>query len=356
MATALALVGSACGSDNETSSSATTSATQTTSTATGSTSTVAGSTTAAPSTSAPATITVPPTTAPGPTVTQPAAPAADAVLAVTSQLPDGLSVLTLHTAVDGAAVRRAELGYEGFVYSPSFASEQVVVNSNYEDYWFSCPGYNGLIREVLPDGSSEEILEGGLAEVSDDGAHLAYATASTCGPDEVDPGNWVHAPLDTVVWRNLATNQEQAWQFPGAVLDSDTPTPLTSMTLAGDQIVALVSGQLQVLDTTGSELATAPVDIDVSDGGFISLLGVRPDGRVVALREAGAQAGARIVEFDPATGAETDVVSYPNDVRAAALDRSGIHLAVLTDGELTIDGAPVALEGVDTADITSIGW
>lgn len=250
-----------------------------------------------------------------------------------------------------------QLGGEAwFVWDPTIIGEAMIINSGYEDSWFSCAGYNGFVRSVQSDGSLVDVVEGGLAHLSDDGTHLAYVRASTCGPDQVDPGNWVHAPLDSIVWRDLSTGDEQTWTFPGAVLDSGIAPPVTAMTLRGEQLVAIVDDRLVTIDVDDPARPDTDAAPEVDEGDrFLQLLGVRPDGRVVALRGASAQSGARVVELDPATGAETEIASYPNHT-IASLARNGIDLAVFTDGVLTINGNPIELEGVDPAAVVSIGW
>lgn len=351
---ALALVLAGCGSDGGTVASSTTTSAGTStvpvsSTSVAPTTTAAGATTAAPTSTTSSDTSAAPTTTAGPL------PSADAVLLVVSNR-SGVSIsLTYHSAADGSELRSVELPFEGFAYDPSTGGDLTVLNTNWEDYWFSCSGYNGIVREVLVDGSSADLVEGGLGQLSADGGHLLYGRASTCGPDEVDQANWVHAPLDTIVWRDVASGQEQAWSFPGAVLDSEERSPVTSLALAGDRIAAVVSEGLVVFDpAVGSPDAAAAPVIDQS-GELVELLGARPDGTVVAIRRATSQSGARLIELDPVTGAETEIAAYPNHT-LAALHPDGTDLAVLTDGVLTVNGTEVALEGVDTGTIDSIGF
>ena len=271
--------------------------------------------------------------------------------------PEGSPTVSVHSARDGSRTTATDLGGEAwFAYDPSLVDAILIVNSNFEDSWFSCEGYNGIVQQVGTDGSTTELAEGELGQLDADASHLLYGRASTCGPDAVDPGNWVHAPLDTIVWRDLPSGQEQAWTFPGAVLDSETRSPITSLALAGDHIAAVVTDRLLVFDpAVGSPNLDAAPMVEQPDDELVELLGARPDGTVVGIRRATSQSGARLVEIDPATGSETEIASYPNHT-LAALSRSGTDLAVFTDGVLTVNGNEIVLDGVDPGTITSIGW
>ncbi len=139
----------------------------------------------------------------------------------------------------------------------------------FEDFWFSCDASDGTLMHQDLDGSDpRQVGDGFSPAVSADGQFLLYLAASQCFEDPNEP-QFVLAPIDTIVRRNLATGSEDrltvqltgdvadgyelwsaTWGPEGTVLVLDSDGGLWRHAIAGNEDARMTTGErISVLGT-----------------------------------------------------------------------------------------------------------
>ncbi len=144
---------------------------------------------------------------------------------------------------DGAFPGPMTLGSDGMFAFYSVGSE---------DFWFSCDASDGtLMRLQLGEGEPVQVGDGFSPDISSDGDSLLYLASASCFPDPAEP-QWVLAPIDTIVRRDVATGEEDR----------------ITIELAGDVAAGYEywsaawgpAGEVYVVDTQGGLWRHAPSD------------------------------------------------------------------------------------------------
>lgn len=235
--------------------------------------------------------------------------------------------------------------------SPTLAADgrRVFYSVGSEDWWFSCEAADGTLVEMdLTTGEAEQVADGFSPAISPDGSTLLYLAASQCVEDP-NEANFVLAPIDTIVHRNLGNGDE-----------SRTTLPLDGDIAAGYEYRSAVwgpDGSTLILDTNGALLrvdisgdATLVTELDDAHWWLAGYLETAQSVMLVAQVFENDTAMTLVGAVHPATGEMTTVAEYPG-LGAVAVDRTGAHLIIAAEEELIIDGAsvPLGLQVVDLA-------
>lgn len=309
-----------------------------------------------------------PTTTPAVTSPAPSAPASTAatstIAAVTSttlevgERADELlvvwasGVLAIHDPDTGGLLRVvATVAGDGqFAYGPVRGDDGTTyMGMSVEDSWYSCDTVEGAVIALSDEGEFATIGSGGAAIVSADGHHLAYVRSSECRPDPVEPDFSFVAVADTVVVRDLATDEERSWTFPGAYDDQSLSAVVDSVVWHGDSLLAFVGGRLVRIDPNDPAVPVVAdgtaVGLSADAPDYLALLGARSDGTIVAqmnVMEPG-DTTLRIVTLDPATGRVIAEVAALQ-LALPEIDPSGTRWAAIINGTVIVDGRETTLE------------
>ena len=257
--------------------------------------------------------------------------------------------LVVLSATTGEVIRtiRPSFGDDGsFPGRPALAADGLSIDFGVgsEDYWFSCEASDGHLERIdLATGRSAKVGDGFAPRVSPDGTTLGYLASSDCFPDPAEP-QFVLAPIDTIVRRDIATGGE-----------SRQTIPLTGDVAQGYELWDLAWGadDLFVLDSVGGIWRYRSGDPDLVpivdlgaaglDAGGHSLVGYDAGRDRLLVTYAFFDTDAQFTELhevDPDTGAIAFLDIYEGSV-AVTLDRTGAHLAIIANGVLEADGAEV---------------
>jgi hypothetical protein len=223
-----------------------------------------------------------------------------------------------------------------------------------EDSWFSCDGSDGaLIMTDLTTGRSEKIADGTSPALSGDDGRLAYLAASDCYPDPQEP-QFVVAPFNTIVVRNLATGAETRRTIPLPIDSDGSPDELTSVVWGSDntELFALdLAGRVQRF-TTGDAAGELVADLD--EGGHWQLIGYdAASDRLLAQREVWTDGGESNAFWwlNPSTGT-TELLLDVAGHATAAFDAGGNMVGIGVGSTLIVDGEELPLD----VDIEFFDW
>lgn len=367
-----AMVVSACGAEELTSSTvasttsapATTLPTDTTEPPTAATSTATTPTTAttvppttappatstpstAPATTAPPATTVPPDTT-TPATTNPDAPqspiSADGPAPSTAITLDGFDLVERDAATGDVVATLvpdliAEATYlDHFGLTPE--RDRLYSVRTFEDFWYSCESSVGdVLVTDLAAGTTEVLATGWAPALSPDATTLAFLESSQCLPDPEAPNFWVVTPGDRAVVLDLATGERTEY----AVAEAPGPTPTDPNALVwigfdddGAVLVQTATGVVHRLDPAAAgDIRSAPVVAETPDAHPVGVI----DGRLIVL-VTGDEGSVDVYARDLATGEQSLLVMSEYRVRVAVA-RSG-HLLVAYD---PATAPPVAVEG-----------
>lgn len=247
-----------------------------------------------------------------------------------------------------------------FPSSPALAADgrTITYSVGSEDFWFSCEASDGhLERRDLATGRAEKTGDGFSPTVSPDGATLIYLASSECFPDPAEP-QFVLAPIDTIVWRDVDSEREtrhtvpllgnvadgyELWDVaagPDAVFVVDTEGTVWRYPPPGDDPVA------------GTPLVDLPTaGLDVGDHGLVGFDAARSRLLVTYTYFDTDAQFTELHAIDPTTGDVARLGSYEGTA-AFALDITGRHLVEAGAGRLVVDGTEIPTE----AGLTSLAW
>lgn len=265
-------------------------------------------------------------------------------------------------ASTGAVARTLDRSFGGDGSYPgafSLAGDgtSVYFTVGFEDFWFSCDASDGTLLEYdFAAGRSEQIGDGFSPDVSADGRYLLYLASSECFPDPNEP-QWVLAPIDTIVRRDLTSGAEDR-----------VTVELGGDVAAGYELWSAVwspRGEAFVLDTDGVlwQLTTAANEdewngeleqIGELEGGFDArLIGwdAARDVLLYSLREwidDGVTTSLR--GFDP--DGSPSVLATVDAEAAFALDSARERLLTIATAEMDAPGTTVLF----TVPVAAIDW
>lgn len=223
-----------------------------------------------------------------------------------------------------------------------------------EDSWFSCDSSDGtLVRTDLETGRADKIGDGTSPVVSGDGSRLAYLAASDCYPDPQEP-QWVLAPFDTIVVRNLATGAETRRTIPLTTHADGYPNDVTSIVWGSSDAELFVidlAGRIQRF-TTGDSTGDLVTDLD--EGGHWQLIGYDAAADRLLVQNEAWSAGVESNSFwwlDPTTGA-TELLREFTGHATAAFDADGDVLGIAAGSVLLVDGEELPLD----VDVVFFDW
>jgi hypothetical protein len=264
---------------------------------------------------------------------------ASGVLAIHDPDTGRLRGVVARVATDGQYAYGPVRGGDGTTY----------MGMGVEDSWYSCEMVEGAVMSLSDEGEFATIGSGGGAIVSADGRHLAYVRSSECRPDPVEPDfSFVSVP-DTVVVRDLATDEERSWTFPGAYDDQSLSAVVDSIVWYGDSLLAFVGGRLVRIDPSDPAVPVVAdgtaVRLSADAPDYLALLGARSDGTIVAAMnvvEPG-DTTLRIVTLDPVTGRVIAEVAALQ-LTLPDVDPSGTRWTAIINGTVIVDGRETTLE------------
>ncbi len=277
----------------------------------------------------------------------------------------GVTALADFVIIDlatGVVLRTIALGYDA--ESPGHPAlhptgATVYYSVGFEDFWFSCDASDGMLMELdLAGGRAEQVGDGFSPAISSDGATLMYLASSECFPDPAEP-QFVLAPIDAVVWRDLTDGTETRVVLPPAGEQAEG-YELWTATLGPD-------GSALVLDTAGvvwrvtREGAVAAVfdlaaqfDMPI-DGHSWTVVGHDRglDRLLVAETTRDGDDGRTLVHgLDLVGGTAETYAAYSGDAGMALDVLTGSHLAAATGRVLQVDGETIGL----SVDLVDIAW
>lgn len=253
-----------------------------------------------------------------------------------------LAVIDMAT---GAVVRTNEDVYYGdgsFPNNPTLAGggTEVYYSVGFEDYWFDCDASDGtLVALNFADGEPEQVADGFSPVSSPDGGTLLYLASSECIEDPNEP-QFVLAPIDTVVMRDLATGDEERVVLP---LDGDVAGgfEFSQATWGPGGSVVLVDTEGGIYHLDGEEANL----VSQLDGFGWWLVGYHTDDEVVVLGHHvfdGESATTDLVAVDLSTG-DQQVIEVYEGIATASLDSVGLHLVIATEDTLIVDGVTISV-------------
>lgn len=271
--------------------------------------------------------------------------------------------LVVISASTGDVVRTVDDSFGGdgaFPSTPALAADGLTIDYSVgsEDYWFSCDASDGHLERLdLATGRAEKTGDGFSPSISLDGGTLLYLASSECFPDPTEP-QFVLAPADTVVWRDVGSGGE-----------TRRTVPLPGDVTAGFELWDIAPGPdaVFVVDIDGAVWRFPPAAGDAGDvalvadlaasgldAGLATLVGFDVAGDRLLVSYTYFDTDAQFTELhavDPAVGSVERLEVYEG-VAAFALDATGRHLAAANGNRLTVDGIEVAV----AVGITALAW
>lgn len=228
-----------------------------------------------------------------------------------------------------------------------------------EDFWFSCDSSDGLlVRLDLATGDAVEIGDGFSPRISTDGRSLLYLAASDCFPDPAEP-QFVRAPIDTIVIRDLITGRERRHVVPRPV-DAELTYELWTASWGPTTDVIYVG------DVEGSVLEfSAAFDGPAAGDGVTRIPDVSWNWSLVGFHTSRSELLAEVQTWNEEVQTATligiwlgdgevdlaEVARYEGPA-AFGLDRSGDRIVTTTPGRVIVDGREMVVDG----DFVLIDW